>query len=340
MARRAAASAASAARASARSSPSLPAPAPAPWPITTPHGAFSPLPPLLPRRAPGPGRSGFPSPSRNMSSSLPPPPSSPSLPSHPSPPSRGLLGTVWQHLGMYSSLSKARLSALVVSTAAAGFVLGSGEAVDWQGLFWVSLGTMGAASSANAFNQASEAAGWAGSAFPCAAAECRRGRPRCAPRLTPAPSLPPRPPIRFARQIAEVQLDATMRRTARRPLPSGAMPLPAAVAFAVAAGAAGLGTLYVKVRLRMPEGGRHSEKAAHLHLIYLSGTRALAKRRMLPESGHRLGSHPTPPQMLSPPSLFRIRPSPWSPPSATPRPPPSAPPTCSFTRASTPPSSK
>ena len=54
----------------------------------------------------------------------------------------------------YAKLSKLRLSALVTSTAAAGYVAGSPEQIDWAGLAWVSAGTMGAAACANALNQA------------------------------------------------------------------------------------------------------------------------------------------------------------------------------------------
>ena len=54
---------------------------------------------------------------------------------------------------LYKQLSKAKLSLLVVSTAAAGFVAGSGETVEWSKLCWTSIGTMAAASSANALNQ-------------------------------------------------------------------------------------------------------------------------------------------------------------------------------------------
>lgn len=56
----------------------------------------------------------------------------------------------------YKQLSKARLSALVVATASAGFVAGSGEQIDWAGLAWTSLGTFGAAACANALNQVYE----------------------------------------------------------------------------------------------------------------------------------------------------------------------------------------
>jgi hypothetical protein len=58
----------------------------------------------------------------------------------------------------YKQLSKARLSALVVLTASAGFAAGSGGAIDWAKLGWTSLGTFGAAACANALNQVYEAA--------------------------------------------------------------------------------------------------------------------------------------------------------------------------------------
>ena len=64
-------------------------------------------------------------------------------------------------LRAYSQLSKVRLSALVTSTAAAGYVAGSPEQIDWAGLAWVSAGTMGAAACANALNQASTTSLWA-----------------------------------------------------------------------------------------------------------------------------------------------------------------------------------
>lgn len=53
----------------------------------------------------------------------------------------------------WRQLSKFKLSALVVASSAAGFVAGSGERVDWSKLAWTSLGTMGAAASANTLNQ-------------------------------------------------------------------------------------------------------------------------------------------------------------------------------------------
>lgn len=99
----------------------------------------------------------------------------------------------------YSSLSKARLSALVASTSTAGFVLGSGEEVDVPKLGWTTLGTMGAACAANATNQ-----------------------------------------------LMEVTHDARMNRTKARPLPSGRLRGPQAVAFALACGGLGLATLHVQ----------------------------------------------------------------------------------------------
>ena len=100
----------------------------------------------------------------------------------------------------YRQLSKAKLSLLVVSTAAAGYVAGSGEALDWAGLGWTSLGTMMCASAANALNQAYEVAN-----------------------------------------------DARMKRTALRPLPSGRMSMPHALAFAAVAGVGGVALLSQKV---------------------------------------------------------------------------------------------
>ncbi len=69
-----------------------------------------------------------------------------------------LLRSVRAMLHNYKQLSKAKLSALVVLTASGGFVAGSGEAIDWAGLVWTSLGTFGAAACANALNQLYEVA--------------------------------------------------------------------------------------------------------------------------------------------------------------------------------------
>ncbi|MCJ1422128.1 Protoheme IX farnesyltransferase, mitochondrial [Sticta canariensis] len=113
---------------------------------------------------------------------------------------------------IYKQLSKARLSALVVSTAAAGFVAGEGQAeqqasrllhklcsgdqICWDQLAWTALGTMGAASAANALNQ-----------------------------------------------LREVHQDSLMKRTCRRPLPLGRISRLHALAFAAVAGTAGVSLL-------------------------------------------------------------------------------------------------
>lgn len=57
----------------------------------------------------------------------------------------------------YKQLSKFRLSALVVASAATGFVAGSEEAIDWGKLAWTSAGTFGAAACANTLNQVRQA---------------------------------------------------------------------------------------------------------------------------------------------------------------------------------------
>ncbi|CAI5526503.1 unnamed protein product, partial [Closterium sp. Naga37s-1] len=77
-------------------------------------------------------------------------------------------------------LPSARLtppSLLVVATAAAGFVMGSGDNVDWAGLGWTSLGTFLAAASANTWNQVYEVAN-------DALMKRTRGRPLPAGRMT------------------------------------------------------------------------------------------------------------------------------------------------------------
>lgn len=56
-------------------------------------------------------------------------------------------------LAAYLELTKARLSAMVVVTAAAGYAVASAGAMDWLGLLWIVIGTGLCAGSANAFNQ-------------------------------------------------------------------------------------------------------------------------------------------------------------------------------------------
>ncbi|DBA92124.1 hypothetical protein WJX77_010961 [Trebouxia sp. C0004] len=97
---------------------------------------------------------------------------------------------------LYKQLSKAKLSALVVSTTAAGFVAGSGDHIEWTKLWWTYVGTTAAASSANALNQ-----------------------------------------------IYEVANDSLMKRTARRPLPTGKISMAHALAFAAVTGIGGVAIL-------------------------------------------------------------------------------------------------
>jgi protoheme IX farnesyltransferase len=61
-------------------------------------------------------------------------------------------------LGLYLELTKARLSAMVLLTAAVGFVLGSGDRIDWTKMLWSVIGTALAAGCASALNQIIEIA--------------------------------------------------------------------------------------------------------------------------------------------------------------------------------------
>ncbi|KAL7203998.1 hypothetical protein ACSBR2_017124 [Camellia fascicularis] len=62
-----------------------------------------------------------------------------------------------RHYGRcYWELSKARLSMLVVATSGTGYVLGSGNAIDYVGLCCTCAGTMMVAASANSLNQVFE----------------------------------------------------------------------------------------------------------------------------------------------------------------------------------------
>ena len=56
-------------------------------------------------------------------------------------------------VGLYLELTKARLSAMVLLTAAVGFVLGSGDHIDWTKMIWSVIGTALAAGCASALNQ-------------------------------------------------------------------------------------------------------------------------------------------------------------------------------------------
>ncbi|CAL4963396.1 unnamed protein product [Urochloa decumbens] len=109
----------------------------------------------------------------------------------------GSVSDALRHYGRcYWELSKARLSALVVATSGAGYVLGSGNIVDIAGLCCTCAGTMMVAASANTLNQ-----------------------------------------------VFEIKNDAKMKRTMRRPLPSGRISPAHAAMWATSVGAAGTALL-------------------------------------------------------------------------------------------------
>uniref|UniRef100_A0A0D9V1N8 Heme O synthase n=1 Tax=Leersia perrieri TaxID=77586 RepID=A0A0D9V1N8_9ORYZ len=109
----------------------------------------------------------------------------------------GSVSDALRHYGRcYFELSKARLSALVVATSGAGYVLGSGNVVDIAGLCYTCAGTMMVAASANTLNQ-----------------------------------------------VFEIKNDAKMKRTMRRPLPSGRISPAHAAMWATTVGAAGTALL-------------------------------------------------------------------------------------------------
>jgi protoheme IX farnesyltransferase len=66
---------------------------------------------------------------------------------------RSRLATAGRRCALYLELSKARLSALVVLTTAAGFLLASEPNVDWSRLWWTLIGTALVAGGANGMNQ-------------------------------------------------------------------------------------------------------------------------------------------------------------------------------------------
>lgn len=103
-----------------------------------------------------------------------------------------VISSISHYRRCYWELSKARLSMLVVATSGTGYVLGSGQVIDFAGLCWTCVGTMMVAASANSLNQ-----------------------------------------------VFEVKNDAKMKRTMRRPLPSGRLSIPHAVTWASSVGLAG-----------------------------------------------------------------------------------------------------
>ncbi|GAB2278342.1 Protoheme IX farnesyltransferase, mitochondrial [Dionaea muscipula] len=69
---------------------------------------------------------------------------------------RDVVGAISHYGRCYWELSKARLSMLVVATSGAGYILGSGHAIDFSGLCWTCAGTMMVAAAANSLNQVFE----------------------------------------------------------------------------------------------------------------------------------------------------------------------------------------
>jgi protoheme IX farnesyltransferase len=94
------------------------------------------------------------------------------------------LASGWSRVGAYAQLSKARLSALVVLTAAAAFVVATppGTAMSWAAFLWTITGTALAAAAANAFNELIEM-------HRDALMTRTQGRPLVAATLTPAQAL-------------------------------------------------------------------------------------------------------------------------------------------------------
>ncbi|GAB4844223.1 Protoheme IX farnesyltransferase, mitochondrial [Ancistrocladus abbreviatus] len=115
---------------------------------------------------------------------------------------RDVVAAVSHYGRCYWELSKARLSMLVVATSGTGYILGSGHAIDFSGLYWTCAGTMMVAAAANSLNQ-----------------------------------------------VFEVNNDAKMKRTERRPLPSGRISVRHAVTWASSVGVAGTALLACKANM-------------------------------------------------------------------------------------------
>jgi hypothetical protein len=111
---------------------------------------------------------------------------------------------------------------------------------------WTAVGTWGAAACANTLNQVrARVDGRRGRHEP------QRVRVRAPQRATSSPWWRP---VRFLptlrAQVAEVRNDALMKRTHRRPLPSGALSCGHALAFALLTGVGGVALLYTQARAR------------------------------------------------------------------------------------------
>ena len=71
-----------------------------------------------------------------------------------SPAIRAAKARSWKVLmGDFNKLAKGKLSLIVMTTSAAGFVLGSGQSVDWAKFGWTCVGTWACSAAANTCNQ-------------------------------------------------------------------------------------------------------------------------------------------------------------------------------------------
>ena len=144
-------------------------------------------------------------------------------------------------------------SMLVVATSGTGFVLGSGNVIDFGGLFWTCAGTMMVAASANSLNQVSFELliiiiiifqSQSFSYYKYCLCVCARA---CAcVHVLGCLNFQTNLCILYC-QVFEINNDAKMKRTMRRPLPSGRLSIPHAVTWASSVGVAGTAILACKV---------------------------------------------------------------------------------------------
>ena len=144
-------------------------------------------------------------------------------------------------------------SMLVVATSGTGFVLGSGNIIDFGGLFWTCAGTMMVAASANSLNQVSFELliiiiiifqSQSFSYYKYCLCVCARA---CAcVHVLGCLNFQTNLCILYC-QVFEINNDAKMKRTMRRPLPSGRLSIPHAVTWASSVGVAGTAILACKV---------------------------------------------------------------------------------------------
>ena len=144
-------------------------------------------------------------------------------------------------------------SMLVVATSGTGFVLGSGNIIDFGGLFWTCAGTMMVAASANSLNQVSFELliiiiiifqSQSFSYYKYCLCVCARA---CAcVHVLGCLNFQTNLCILYC-QVFEINNDAKMKRTMRRPLPSGRLSIHHAVTWASSVGVAGTAILACKV---------------------------------------------------------------------------------------------